>query len=381
VPIVAYGDWFADGRFELARLRADGVLVILVVGLLLVVPAGAAAAVWTIVQAQSPCGGLFDVTRVPGHSTLWAVGGCAVASGSRRPEVEHRTLAGLWEHVPVPRPAGSLDDELYGVAAVSPSDVWAVGIAIQTVSGRTLTLIERWDGAHWAQVPSPNPAGGKFGYNLLQAVAVTSSTSVWAVGYSDTGRGHLRTLVEHWNGSTWAIVPTPNANRRNNYLNSVATVPGTGHVWAFGAHRTSTSTNHTLVLHLGARGWTVDPTPNPFRDDVFTDGTVIHTGASNTVWAVGNHLVERRTPSGWHFVPVPNPGDRLQGVAQIPGTDHLWAVGDHQPGGALTERWNGHAWRVIPNPAIRGGLFAVTALSRTNAWAVGANLALIEQYH
>jgi len=215
---------------------------------------------------------------------------------------------------------------------------------------------------------------------VLAAVAVTSPTSVWAVGWSWGGPGtSRRTLVEHWNGSTWAIVPAPNANRRGNFLNSVATVPGTGHVWAFGAHRVGFSNHHTLVLHLGARGWTVDPTPNPFRADVFNDGIVMHTGASNTVWAAGRHLVERRTPSGWHVVPIPNLGARLTGVAQIPGTNHLWAVGYHQRDeGALTERWNGHAWRVIPNPATRGGLNAVTALSRTNAWAVGS---LVEHYH
>lgn len=362
-------------------MRSDGVLVILVVGLLLLAPTRATAAVWTVVQGESPCGGgLTDVTRVPGHSTLWAIGeGCSIAGV--RPEAEHFALTGRWDRVPVPKPAGVSVYTLSGIAAVSPSDVWAVGSeGPSTLPIRALTLIEHWDGAHWARVPSPNPADVADGNNLLEAVAVTSPTSVWAVGFSDRPGGHSRTLVEHWNGSTWATVPTPNANRRNNYLTSVATVPGTGHVWAFGAHRTSSVTNHTLALHLGARGWTVDPTPSPFREDVFSDGAVIHTSASNTVWAVGNKLVERRTPSGWHVIPTPDPAVRLEGVGQIPGTSHLWAVGSHLRGGALTERWNGHAWRVIPSPTFTT-LFAVTALSRTDAWAVGGSLALIEHYH
>ena len=42
---------------------------------------------------------------------------------------------------------------LAGVAALGPNNVWAVGTTI------TGTLVEHWNGAAWSVVPSPSPAG------------------------------------------------------------------------------------------------------------------------------------------------------------------------------------------------------------------------------
>jgi hypothetical protein len=43
------------------------------------------------------------------------------------------------------------------------------------------TLIEHWNGTSWKQVTSPNP-GGSSDDNILNGVAATSSTNAWAVG-------------------------------------------------------------------------------------------------------------------------------------------------------------------------------------------------------
>lgn len=69
-------------------------------------------------------------------------------------------------------PAGAL----FGAAAVSASDAWAVG---QSGTSALRTLIERWNGTAWAQVPSPSPGPGNDGLN---AVAATSAANAWAVG-------------------------------------------------------------------------------------------------------------------------------------------------------------------------------------------------------
>jgi hypothetical protein len=58
------------------------------------------------------------------------------------------------------------------------------------------TLILRWNGTAWKQVPSSNPSGGR-----LLAVAATSASNAWAVG---TGTG--KTLILRWNGTTWKRV-------------------------------------------------------------------------------------------------------------------------------------------------------------------------------
>src|SRR5438477_303146 len=67
------------------------------------------------------------------------------------------------------------------------------------------TRIGGGDVLAWEVVPSANVGTGD---NHLNAVAAVSATDVWAVGYYRTG-GIFRTLIERWNG-TWSVVSSPN---------------------------------------------------------------------------------------------------------------------------------------------------------------------------
>src|SRR5712692_11643852 len=73
--------------------------------------------------------------------------------------------AAAWSVVPSPSP-GSVND-LNGVASVSANDVWAVGDTNQ----QTLTL--HWNGTSWSVVSSPNVAGTQ--NNELSGVAAVSA--------------------------------------------------------------------------------------------------------------------------------------------------------------------------------------------------------------
>jgi hypothetical protein len=70
------------------------------------------------------------------------------------------------------------------------------------------------------------------------------------------------------------------------------------------------------------------------------------------------------------------PGSQLNSVAVI-STRDAWVVGLRNAGNgviwALIEHWNGKAWSRVPAPGLPGDveLFAVTATSSSNAWAVG----------
>src|SRR5207244_2669724 len=95
---------------------------------------------------------------------------------------------------------------LQGVAALSASNIWAVGAYFN--AGLSQTLIEHWDGATWSIVPSPNQ--GTTYDNYLYGVAALSANDVWAVGnYRNTPGYYLYTLTKHWDGATWSIVPSP----------------------------------------------------------------------------------------------------------------------------------------------------------------------------
>jgi hypothetical protein len=77
-----------------------------------------------------------------------------------------------------------------------------------------LTLTEHWNGSAWSIISSPNPAGATS--SALQGAAAVPHEAddedggVWAVG-GDTLNGASFTLIEHWNGVKWRIVlsPTP----------------------------------------------------------------------------------------------------------------------------------------------------------------------------
>ncbi len=57
------------------------------------------------------------------------------------------------------------------------------------------TLIEHWDGSSWSIVSSPNPAG----VNDLSAVtAVPGTSDAWAVGYDQTSPNPYNTLTEFY---------------------------------------------------------------------------------------------------------------------------------------------------------------------------------------
>src|SRR5438876_703093 len=87
-----------------------------------------------------------------------------------------------------------------------------------------------------------------------------------------------------------------------------------------------------------------------------------------------------RTPAcgTWDFVYSPNPkdGPAFLGVAAVPGTNELWAVGNYVYAYSLTmiEHWDGTSWQIVasPNhPTTYNYLYGVTAVDANDAWAVG----------
>jgi hypothetical protein len=85
---------------------------------------------------------------------------------------------------------------LEGVTALSATSAWAVGTTVGK-SGRMASLIERWNGTSWARVPSPAA-------DLLVSATATSARNAWAVGFST---GSVTGIIEHWNGTSWACLP------------------------------------------------------------------------------------------------------------------------------------------------------------------------------
>jgi hypothetical protein len=319
------------------------------------------------------------------RGAVWAAAGVLLLAGGV-------LLANGLGWVVIPSPNRTNTNYLYAAAAISPSNVWAVGYDY-TAAGVQTTITERWNGTQWRMGPSPNPGtasncGQGYSGSALTGAAAVSLNDVWAVGYMCGWNS--RTLAEHWNGAEWAVVSTPNAANSETSTLVAAAATSSNDVWAVGNFQVFAEYQwNTLVEHWNGTQWTILPTPNvPGADKNFL--MAVAAVSPTDVWAVGYTetditdvpLIEHYDGAGWSIVasayPPPSEYNALYGVTAI-AADDIWAVGyenensQGQYGGALTEHWDGTSWQLAPAPVLglATTLTAVTALSSTNVWAVG----------
>jgi hypothetical protein len=302
-----------------------------------------------------------------------------------------------WRRVPSPNVAGGRTGSyFYAIAATSRRDAWAVGASN---SGYISTLIEHWNGKAWKIVPSPSP---RRNFGSLDAVAARTAKDAWAVGNVSTQLGvNSRTLIEHWNGTAWRRVPSPNITNApsgtgiKNALNAVAAISA-GNVWAVGAYQIGADPVQTLVEHWNGRRWSIVSSPDP--EGTSSPAALVGIAAISraNIFAVGavgdfreptHTMVVRWNGTRWHRASSPNPGS----VTAVEGLDavsvvsafNAWAVGEYLAQGVgnnLTQiqHWNGRHWRAVRAPFPHGAdedvLYSVAAVSASAAWAVGTAL-------
>ena len=253
------------------------------------------------------------------------------------------------------------DGELYGVAAGSSRDAWAVG---QAVSHGVLPLIEHWNGLSWRVVPSPGISEGG-----LNDVAVVSRRDAWAVG-SIAGKSPL---VMHWDGRRWSQVPAPGGAA----LYGVSATSGHD-VWAVGG---TIYSGGGVIAHWDGVRWTL-----VYQDrDVFLSDVVAI--SLRDVWAVGagaslvmlhwdGRSWRKYTKSTYtNALDVDDPPiSYLTSVAAVSSRE-VWAAGDgpnSQTDTPLLYRWNGKRWVADrPGGGEAGGLRSIAARSRDDVWGVG----------
>jgi hypothetical protein len=308
---------------------------------------------------------------------VWAVG--YQRAGVWRTGMQHWDGT-QWSVVPSPS-EGTDYNELRSVAAISSNDVWAVGYFSGEYPSPTLsTLTEHWDGSQWSIVPSPNQGGA----SSFRSVSAVSSNDVWAVGYYGQGL-IVQALVEHWNGTAWEVVPIPQPSDLNADLYSVAAV-SSNDVWAVGYYWDN-PVFRTLIEHWDGTSWSIVPSPS---QGAFS---VLHSVAAlspNDVWAVGYYytdphnairrtLIEHWDGTSWSIVPSPNQGEdynELLSVAAVSPND-VWAVGHYRDGlvyRTLVEHWDGTQWSIVPSPNVgtdSNDLLSVAVASPNDVWAVG----------
>lgn len=283
-----------------------------------------------------------------------------------------------------------------GVSAVAANDVWVVGYnyhpSEEGSASSSRTLVQHWNGTEWSLVPSPN---GPEGNGELHAVHALASNDAWAVGHYWTGWPfpQRRSLIQHWNGTQWAVVPSPTDSWNvENTLADVTALSST-EVWAVGHTTSASHSPETLVLRWNGQVWTRVPSPNITpAASYFNYLQSVSASASNDIWAVGYYhdsgyynyrgLLLHWNGTQWSLVPGPNvvgqnnesTNHTLWGVEVVSPTD-VWAVGGISFGGSLIQHWNGTQWSVVSNPGGNGNdydlLVDVAAVSANDVWAVG----------
>ena len=141
---------------------------------------------WSSVSFPLPPNGAYPILKgVSAFSAndIWAAGYSQFAyfDGYRYYPLTYHWDGTRWNWIPN---AGNIDEYFFGVVAIAPNDVWAVGDNGQT---------QHWNGADWSRVAAPYPGlGGRF-----NGVAAASANDIWAVGYFNNGN-QLLTWIDRY---------------------------------------------------------------------------------------------------------------------------------------------------------------------------------------
>jgi hypothetical protein len=222
------------------------------------------------------------------ENDVWAIGSLVDIGTGRTASLFEHWNGTTWTATTVE----SNNQFLFGASADAANDAWAVGF---NGSDNIETSAMHWDGMNWKSVATPNVGEGT---NKLNAVLALAPNDVWAVGFSTPvappEQAATLTLIEHFDGASWAVVPSPNvgpnsANQSNRLLGLTAN--SANDIWAFGSYFAADGSGHqmTLLLHWDGTSWTIASSPSPtksgFPCDLLWAGVVSSPG---DVWILGS---------------------------------------------------------------------------------------------
>jgi len=331
-----------------------------------------ASSIWKIAKTPNLGGFSNDLFAISADTAndIWAVGLLSLHFDGTK-----------WTAIPVVQA-----DEWDGIAALSPTDVWAVGQISQ--NGLNFSEIQHWDGAKWSLVNSPHFPEGE----ILMGVQAVSPQDIFAAGwFVDVPNQTLNPLVEHWDGNSWSVVNTPRFSSGSGAILYSIAIVSDSDIWTVGETGTLDGYNdQPFAMHFDGKQWKRASMPVVGQGlSQFWHVTAIST---DDVWAVGlkhanpinapaRTLVEHWDGTKWKVAPSPNVNPKrdneLLGVDAISSSD-VWACGlfvnnqgNHR---TLVEHWDGQKWTVSnsPNRGIADNLFGVAALPPGNVWLAGA---------
>jgi hypothetical protein len=308
--------------------------------------AGPAAAVpaappsWSAVKVQQPSGSpdgiYFGNISCPTASTCWSAGNAGMSGGGEVPLME-RLHKGVFELVSTPV-AGA---QLNGVSCATASDCWVAGEVLST--SVTTPILEHWNGTKWSKVATPNPAGTD---NFLLDVSCVSTKHCYAVGgYGSNTLNEPKPLLEEWNGNAWAIAKAPPIPTHVQAANPTSlSCTSTSRCVAVGTFTLKNEFDpHVYSDVLHGKKWSEHAVPQPFH------GTYAYAASSDVKCTSSTTCLM----TGYA---APDANGRTN------FTPEAW-------------RYNGKSWKLLSLPKsfrkVGGALSDISCTSAKACWAVG----------
>ena len=281
-------------------------------------------------------GGVYDVSP----TEAWAVGTTGVTLGNIQQVIEYWNGT-AWSVAQGPAFASGDQPSLRAMVGISPTDIWAVGSLLSGGGTELSLLLEHYDGTAWTA--TPNTSGG-----FLLALSADASDDVWGVGYEGALNDNSQTFVMHYDGKAWAKMATPSVGTGANQLNGVIAL-APNNVWAVGFSTPvpppKNAARLTLIEHWDGSSWSVVTSPNMGPQSVYESNVLygITAVSATDIWAFGSYfaasgsehqmtLLEQWNGAAWTIQPSPDPdhsnflSDILYaGVSPSPG--NVWIVG------------------------------------------------------
>lgn len=343
---------------------------------LLAAPAAKATPIWTVQPTPNPVmpNGLIQGMSCVTSEFCAAVGSYDNGAGVYGP------LALTWDghswhlrDAVDPNPtASSQNADFTGVSCLSASFCMAVGstdaYGLTGVSG----FAELWNGAAWRPEPFAKPTGST-GWNV-DAVSCVTRTFCEAVGVYATPSLQNDSLAERWNGTRWAVQPSPNqaGQYTDTELTSVSCVSA--------RFCQATDDAGPLIEQWNGRKWSGRTLPD-------SDGfTVVSCTSAAFCQALGRSntglISERWNGTAWRRTVIQTPAAephisavscRSATFCEAVGYDNVTGTGAY-----YAAEWDGKSWhaRDLPVPAVayQGSLNAVSCVSGHYCLAAGASL-------
>ena len=187
---------------------------------------------------------------------------------------------GHWTRIADVAFSGQVGDRIDGIAAGSPSQVFAIGDVDNQNDSHGL-LEREVTSSNWQDIAEPS---GQF--SALEGVSASAAGNVWAVGAVSTASSS-HPIAMHWNGAHAASISFPSSSDDHGFGAIVAISPT--NVWAVGSRSSSvTGATDTLIDHYTGGSSFIDlGGPNPDPDYNNLEAITEVPGAPSNLWAVG----------------------------------------------------------------------------------------------